>query len=62
MKRLLIIINKHKIFLDKTEKNRKQPKKRREDFTRILFKLVFNLSSGSVTNSNSYRRSSTAKE
>ena len=61
MKRLLIIINKQKIFLDKVKRTGSNLKKR-ANFTRIVFKLVFNLSSVGVTNSNSYQRSSTAKE
>ena len=61
MKRLLIIINKQKIFLDKIKRTGSNLKKR-ANFTRIVFKLVFNLSSVGVTNSNSYQRSSTANE
>ena len=61
MKRLLIIINKQKIFLDKVKRTGSNLKKR-ANFTRIVFKLVFNLASVSVTNSKSYQRSSTAKE
>ena len=61
MKRLLIIINKQKIFLDKVKRTGSNLKKR-ANFTRIVFKLVFNLTSVSVTNSKSYQRSSTAKE
>ena len=61
MKRLLIIINKQKIFLDKVKRTGSNLKKR-ANFTRIVFKLVFNLATVSVTNSNSCQRSSTAKE
>ena len=61
MKRLLIIINKQKIFLDKVKRKGSNLKKR-ANFTTIVFKLVFNHASVSVTNSKSYRRSSTAKE
>ena len=62
MRRLLIIINKQNIFLDKIRRTGSNLKKRSANFIRIVFKLVFNLSSVSVTNSNSYQRSSTAKE
>ena len=61
MKRLLIIINKQKIFLDKIKRTGNNLKKG-ANFTRIVFKLAFNLSTVGVTNSNSYQRSSTAKE